>query len=56
MYDRASRFVTLLYKIMSNIGMKKKSAKAQFWGAVQRFFRTMLIASKVSELQPAEAA
>lgn len=46
MYDRASRFVTLLWKVIGST-KPKKSARGQFWGAVQRFFRQMLIASKV---------
>ncbi len=46
MYDRSSRFVCLLFKILDEMGTKR-TARAQFWGAVQRFFRTLLIAAKV---------
>ncbi|KAK9864646.1 hypothetical protein WJX84_000197 [Apatococcus fuscideae] len=46
MYDRASRFVALLYKILDALSVKKH-VRAQLWGAIQRFFRQMLIASKV---------
>ncbi|KAK9862957.1 hypothetical protein WJX84_010635 [Apatococcus fuscideae] len=46
MYDRAARFVALLFKIL-DATKPKRSARAQFWGAIQRFFRQLLIASKV---------
>ena len=49
MYDRASRFVALLYKILDALSVKKH-VRAQLWGAIQRFFRQMLIASKVTAL------
>ena len=47
MYDRASRFMSLLYNIIDQLH-PKRTTRAQFWAAAQRFFRQLLIASKVS--------
>lgn len=48
MYDRSVLFWTLLYKLMVQVGGEKKW-RAQYWGAHQRFYRSMLMATKVPE-------
>jgi len=49
MYERSARFWTLLYQVMLRVGGSNKYWKGQFWGAHQRFYRSMLMASKVKK-------
>lgn len=56
MYDRSTQFWTLLLNILKKLpvdgngqmaGPRRDIKKGLFWGAHQRFYRQMLIASKV---------
>lgn len=48
MYDRSTELWTILYTIVKNFGMKRWSAR--YWGAHQRFFKSMLMAGKVPQI------
>ena len=47
MYDRAVMIWALLYKVMATVGAKRW--RGLYWGAHQRFYRSMLMATKVPE-------
>lgn len=57
MYDRSTQFWTLLFNILKKLpvdgqapgtrGTRRDMKKSLFWAAHQRFYRQMLIASKV---------
>jgi hypothetical protein len=49
MYERSAGFWTLLYQVMLRVGSNNKYWRGQFWGAHQRFYRSMLMASKVKK-------
>lgn len=48
MYDRGSEVWASLYKVAEAFGVKMWQSK--FWGAHQRFFKSMLMAGKVPEI------
>ncbi|KAH7622457.1 putative Protein FORGETTER 1 [Nannochloris sp. 'desiccata'] len=48
MYERSTYFWTLLYQVMKHVATNKHW-QGQFWGAHQRFYRSMLMASKVKK-------
>ena len=48
MYDRSVMVWDLLYRIMGAVGGKRWTT--QYWGAHQRFYRSMLMAGKVSTI------
>lgn len=48
MYDRSTDFWQMLFHIASGLGSPSKHFWSQFFGAQMRFYRQMLMASKVS--------
>ena len=48
MYDRSTELWTLIYSVVKGFAMKRWGAR--YWGAHQRFFKSMLMAGKVPEI------
>ena len=51
MYNRAAQFWHALYNIFSQYKLIKGRKWMHFFGTQQRFFRQMLMAAKVSDIQ-----